>query len=160
VSAAEDLHTLRAVLPGGVWAWERDGRVADPHCDSWTLYINRGEPITDALPRGHFANQQHGFNVLGRADFDVSGEDLRSFIVAAVDKVPLLLTERDVERKAWARLVKANDSCHAGHRASATSGYYSADIMAQADAERAEVEAARRALRDLGVDVDALLEEK
>lgn len=54
------------------------------------------------------------------------------------------------ERKAWARLVRANAA--AVHRAD--DGRPWAEIIA---AEQ-ELEAAKQALRDLGVDVDALLE--
>ena len=132
MSAIDDLSKAREALYGGVWTWEEDrGR-------RWTLYVDRDEPITDELPRGHICNQGHGANILS-GDFDANGEALRAFILAAANKVPALAAERDAERKAWARLVRAMDvpTEAAGH---------------------AEMDAACRALRDLGVDADALPE--
>lgn len=88
------IETLLALIPAGVWSWERDHRVADERRDSWTLYVDRGEPIVDDLPRGHPCNQQHGWNILGGAEFDRHGAALRAFIVEARRAVPDLLAEQ------------------------------------------------------------------
>ena len=132
MSAIEDLRKAREAVYGGVWTWERHG-------DGWALYVDRGQPLFPDQPRG-ICNIQHGLNILtvGSDGFDSRGEQLRAFILAAADKVPALAAERDAERKAWARLVKAESGA----------------ILGSGEAR----EAARQALRDLGVDVDALLE--
>jgi hypothetical protein len=147
MSAIDDLDRAKQNTYGGVWSWE-------PHGDGWALYVNRGEPIFPELPRG-ICNVQHGYNILtvNRSGFDRHGEDLRTFILEAGMKVPLLAEERDAERKAWARFLKA----------------WRAEMCAKRDggglddwhAEQADTEhdAAKQALRDLGVDVDALLGE-
>ena len=57
-----------------------------------------------------------------------------AFFVLAAQKVPLLAAERDARDAAWARLVKA-----------------ALDEVSTTEA--------RQALRDLGVDVDAMMEE-
>ena len=132
MSAIEDLRKAREAVYGGVWTWERHG-------DGWALYVNRGLPL-DPTETGPFVSRQHGLNILtvGSDGFDSRGEQLRAFILAAADKVPALAAERDARDAAWARLVKAETGALMG-------------------AEEAR-EAARQALRDLGVDVDALLE--
>ena len=133
MSAIDDLRKAREAVYGGVWTWERHG-------DGWALYVDRGLPIGDG-PGGPFVPVQHGLNILavGSDGFDSRGEQLRAFILAAADKVPALAAERDARDAAWARLVKAETGALMG-------------------AEEAR-EAARQALRDLGVDVDALMEE-
>lgn len=74
------------------------------------------------------------------------------------DKTPAvgdeLLRAIDVERKAWARLVKAERALDL------TGKPWETDAERELHKKRcAEGQAARQALRDLGVDVDALLEE-
>lgn len=61
----------------------------------------------------------------------------------------IVAAERDAERKAWARLVRAEDRMHGPPGA----------ICVPSEKTEREYEAAKQALRDLGVDVDALLEE-
>lgn len=87
-----EIEALLAELPGGVWSWERDYVDKNERRDSWTLYVDRGEPITAELPRG-FGNEQHGYNILGGADFDRNGPTLRTFVVAARQALPGLLDE-------------------------------------------------------------------
>jgi len=91
-AALREAEALLETIPEGVWSWERNYRAQDERQDSWTLYVDRGEPITDELPRGHLCNQQHGYNILGGADFDVNGEDLRAFILAAPRVLRTILT--------------------------------------------------------------------
>ena len=86
VKRLAEIEALLAGVPSGVWSWE-EGRGA-----RWTLYVNRGEPITDDLPRGP-GNEQHGWNILGGADFDASGEVLRAFILTAPATLRTLLAE-------------------------------------------------------------------
>ena len=144
MSAIDDLSKAKAATYGGVWSWE-------PHGNGWALYVNRGEPIDPEMPRG-FGNEQHGYNILtvDRGGFDGRGEPLRAFILEAGMKVPLLAAERDVERAAWARLVKATDAVRVA------ANLNDKPLFAAAIVER---EKATDALRDLGVDVDASLGE-
>lgn len=70
-----------------------------------------------------------------------------SFSDLLIDLAPFFEAERDAERKAWARLVRAmRDGCRARD-----SGAGSRAVDGLNDAEQA--------LRDLGVPVDKLLEE-
>lgn len=149
MSAADRLYLLRSPLPGGVWSWERNFVSKDERRDSWTLYVDRGEPMDPDRPRG-MGNEQHGYNILGGADFDVNGENLRALILGAANLSSEMLTEREVERKAWARLVRAAENV-----AVTRTGFF-ADTRFKYLSELAE---AKRALRDLGVDVDMLMEE-
>ena len=73
-----------------MWSWERHG-------DGWALYVDRGEPITDKLPRGHFCNQQHGLNILtvDRGGFDSHGEALRAFIEMAGNRMAIYIAALD-----------------------------------------------------------------
>ena len=80
------------------------------------------------------------------AEFDLEADG--RFFALASQKVPMLKAERDAERLAWARLLKAD-----GVRAALASGDYS-------EAAAAEYDAALRGLQDLGVDVDDLLGEQ
>ena len=127
MSAIDDLEKAKAATYSGVWSWERHG-------GGWALYVDRGQPLFPHEPRG-ICNIQHGLNILtvGSDGFDSRGEQLRAFILEAGMKVPLLAAERDVERAAWARLVKA-----------------ALDEVSTTEA--------REALRAMGVDVDSLLE--
>lgn len=144
MSAIDDLSGARAAVYGGVWSWERHG-------DGWALYVNRCEPIDPDMPRG-FGNEQHGLNILtvGADGFDRYGEPLRAFIVAAAEKVPMLKAERDAERLAWARYVRAERAAMCAKRDGGGLDDWHAE---QADAEH---EAAKQALLALGVDVDSL----
>ena len=141
MSAIDDIDRAKQNTYGGVWSWE-------PHGDGWALHVVRGEPIVPEMPRG-FGNEQHGYNILtvNRDGFDRYGEDLRAFILEAGMKAELLVAERDAERAAWARLVRAEDRMH---------GPPGAICVPSEETER-EYEAAKQALRDLGVDVDGLL---
>ena len=147
MSAVEDLCKARAAVYGGVWTWEHHG-------DGWALYVDRGQPLFPDQPRG-ICNIQHGLNILtiGSGGFDSRGEQLRAFVLAAADKVPALPAEQDARDDAWARLVKAERDWHDetllcdGERSRDMKGAYG------------KVDAAREALRELGVDVDTLLEE-
>ena len=147
MSAIEDLRKAREAVYGGVWTWERHG-------DGWALYVNRGLPLDDSTG-GLVLSFQHGLNILtvGSDGFDSRGEQLRAFILAAADKVPALPAEQDARDDAWARLVKAERDWHDetllcdGERSRDMKGAYG------------KVDAAREALRELGVDVDTLLEE-
>lgn len=73
--------------------------------------------------------------------------------------------KHDAERKAWARLVKAKEAlslfamCKAVECAVDPKGARS-PLCRDLTAEREAVSAAEQALRDLGVDVDALLTEE
>lgn len=142
MSAIDDLIKAKAATYSGVWTWE-------PHGDGWALYVDRGEPIIPELPRS-IGNVQHGYNILSvdQDGFDAHGEPLRAFILEAGMKVPLLAAERDAARKAWARLVRAIEV------------RWREDYQGAAGCDMIrEVDAAKQALRDLGVDVDALLGE-
>lgn len=185
MSTIDDLQKARAALYDGVWSWERNYQHDDPRRDTWTLYVNRGAPIDPSMPPG-LGNMQHGLNVLGSADFDTRGEALRAFIVNAAHMVPELAAKHDAERKAWARLMRAaidvRDATFAVEQAQAILRggplppsvrdlAWARLVRATSRAETAlssgvyteavdeEYEAAKQALRDLGVDVDALLEE-
>lgn len=83
-------RAIREAARGGVWSWERHG-------DGWALYVDRGEPITDELPRGHFCNRQHGLNILtvGPSGFDSHGEPLRAFIEMAGNRMALYIDAFD-----------------------------------------------------------------
>lgn len=80
-------------------------------------------------------------------EFDLP-EDAEFFAVAS-NKVPLLAEERDAERKAWARYARA---CGIVARAIADWGFLP-------ERHERQYQMAKQALRDLGVDVDALLGE-
>lgn len=142
MSAIEDLSKAREVGYGGVWTWERHG-------DGWALYVNRGLPIGDG-PGGPFVPVQHGLNILtvGSDGFDSRGEQLRAFILAAADKAPALAAERDARDAAWARLVTATRA-HAAEVARWVDEGKCNDLVIEAEYE---VTAARKALRDLGVE--------
>ena len=144
MSAVEDLRKAREAVYGGVWTWERHG-------DGWALYVNRGLPL-DPTETGPFVSRQHGLNILtvGADGFDRYGEPLRAFIVAAAEKVPMLKAERDAERLAWARYVRAERAAMCAKRDGGGLDDWHAE---QADAEH---EAAKQALLALGVDVDSL----
>ena len=83
-------------------------------------------------------------------------EETHRALDAAVVERDALRAERDTERKAWARLVKATTeerdaaACAIAERERGVRGGYIA-------LEQRELMAARQALRDLGVGVDALL---
>lgn len=145
MSAIDDIDRAKQNTYGGVWSWE-------PHGDGWALYVDRGEPIDLRQPRG-FGNEQHGYNILtvNRGGFDRYGEDLRAFILEAGMKAGLLVAERAAERKAWARLLRAQaDLCENG-------GSMCPDCDDEGNAREVAWASAKQALRDLGVDVDALV---
>ena len=141
MSAIEDLRKAREAVYGGVWTWERHG-------DGWALYVNRGLPIGDG-PGGPFVPVQHGLNILtvGYDGFDSRGEQLRAFVLAAAERVPALAAERDARDEAWARLVKAERAY------GAVADHFGDDALYESAIEvRREVDAARKTLRDLGVE--------
>jgi hypothetical protein len=73
--------------------------------------------------------------------------------------IPLLTLaaeERAAERKAWARFLKAERSANVAAEIARVEGDEWAQRLADANVEHA---LAKQALRDLGVDVDALLGE-
>ncbi len=147
MSAIDDLRKAREAVYGGVWTWERHG-------DGWALYVDRGLPIGDG-PGGPFVPVQHGLNILavGSDGFDSRGEQLRAFILATAEKVPVLAAERDARDAAWARLVTAERAWH--DQTVALDGERDCDMKGA----YAEVDAARKALRDLGVESPALSDE-
>ena len=145
MSAIEDLSKAREAVYGGVWTWERHG-------DGWALYVDRGLPIGDG-PGGPFVPVQHGLNILsvGSDGFDSRGEQLRAFVLAAAEKVPALAAERDARDAAWARLVKAERIAAEKGAEYSARGDRGGAYEAMVDTNR-EVTAARKALRDLGVE--------
>lgn len=145
MSAIDDLDRARQAVPSGVWSWEEDRGAR------WTLYVNRGELIDPDFP---VCGTQHGANILrGDGDtFDGNGENLRTFILVAAQKTGLLVAERDVEREAWARLLRITTEIAAEHAAGNPD-------WARIAALKTDHALAKKALCDLGIDVNAFLED-
>ena len=137
--AIDELRFALEAVRGGVWSWEDNGG------GSWTLYSNRHAPIDPTRP-ARFGNVQHGYNILATSPdgFDVTGAELRAFIVAAHERLPAVLDGIEAERKAWARLVEVEKQ--------------SVDDAFRGETKGTAVDLleARQALRNMGVDVDAL----
>lgn len=79
-----------------------------------------------------------------RDGFDKGSAELRAFIVAAHERLPAVLDGIEAERKAWARLVEVEKQ--------------SVDDAFRGETKGTAVDLleARQALRNMGVDVDAL----
>ena len=140
----KELDELKAALGavrGGVWSWEKNIN------GSWTLYSNRHAPIDPTRP-ARFDNVQHGYNILATAPdgFDVTGAELRAFIVAAHERLPAVLADVEAERKAWTQYAKTL----AIVAANGAGGY------SEEPEDDAAFEEAKKVLLDLGVDIDAL----